>query len=180
MSRFVYYTAVTITGQIADRSHSLDWLFEVPPEDAPDFSAFLAPVTAIVMGRSTWDWLDAHGGLEPSAWREAHGRRPVWLFTHRPVEVPAGIEVHVRSGNVGAQADALRASGGDVWIVGGGDLVGQFLDAGILDELQLSFAPVALRAGAPVLPRELRADTLELADVSRRGQFAHLTYRVRH
>ena len=46
-------------------------------------------------------------------------------------------------------AGAARAAGGkNVWIVGGGDLVGQFHDAGLLDEIILFVAPVALGAGA--------------------------------
>jgi len=63
--------------------------------------------------------------------------------------------------------------------MGGGDLVGQFDDAGALDEVQVSIAPATLGAGAPLLPRRIGADRLQLEDVARRGQFAHLTYRVR-
>ena len=64
-------------------------------------------------------------------------------------------------------------------VVGGGDLAGQFLDAGALDQVQLSVAPAALTGGAPVLPRTLGPDRLHLRDVERYGQFAHLTYDVR-
>lgn len=44
-----------------------------------------------------------------------------------------------------------------------GDLAGQFADAGLLDEIIVSIAPVTLGAGAPLLPRrlELRLDCLE-------------------
>jgi dihydrofolate reductase len=74
----------------------------------------------------------------------------------------------------------VRAAGGkNIWLVGGGDLVGQFADAGLLDEILLGVAPVTLGRGAPLLPRRLTASELELVDVSRAGQFARLTYRVR-
>ena len=54
------------------------------------------------------------------------------------------------------------ARGKNVWIVGGGDLAGQFADAGLLDEVLVTIAPVTLGAGAPLLPRriELRLDEL--------------------
>ncbi|WP_227530293.1 dihydrofolate reductase family protein [Microbacterium tenebrionis] len=63
----------------------------------------------------------------------------------------------------------------DIWIVGGGDLAGQFVDAGLLDEVWLQYAPVTLGSGAPVLPRSL---DLELIDVARNRAFLCGRYRV--
>ena len=67
----------------------------------------------------------------------------------------------------------------DVWLVGGGDLVGQFADAGHLDEIRVSVAPVTLASGKPLLPRRLESDRLTLDSVHRSGQFAELVYSVR-
>jgi dihydrofolate reductase len=63
-----------------------------------------------------------------------------------------------------------------VWLVGGGELVGQFHDAGLLDEVILSVAPVTLGAGAPLLPRRI---DLELLEVARNRDFACTRHRVR-
>jgi RibD domain-containing protein len=62
-----------------------------------------------------------------------------------------------------------------VWIVGGGDLAGQFADVGLLDEVIVSIAPVTLGAGAPLLPRriELRLDAL-----GRNGDFISARFSV--
>ncbi|MDN5684332.1 dihydrofolate reductase family protein, partial [Corynebacterium glyciniphilum] len=49
----------------------------------------------------------------------------------------------------------------DLWIVGGGDLAGQFADAGLLDEVWVQYAPVTLGDGAPLLPRPLSMELLE-------------------
>ena len=57
----------------------------------------------------------------------------------------------------------------DVWIVGGGDLVGQFADAGHLDEIRVSVAPVTLASGKPLLPRRLESDRLTLESVRQVG-----------
>jgi dihydrofolate reductase len=67
----------------------------------------------------------------------------------------------------------------NIWLVGGGDLVGQFADRGLLDEILLAVAPVTLGRGAPLLPRRLSASQLELVDVAQDRQFARLSYRVR-
>jgi len=71
------------------------------------------------------------------------------------------------------------ARGKNVWLTGGGDLVGTFADHGLLDEVILGVAPVTLGAGAPLLPRRLLSARLNLIDVERVGQFAYLTYALR-
>ncbi|MFD6392421.1 dihydrofolate reductase family protein [Nocardia sp. NPDC060259] len=70
------------------------------------------------------------------------------------------------------------AAGRDIWIVGGGDLAGQFADAGLLDEVIVGITPVTLGGGAPLLPRRILADRMRLVDVERMGQFAKLVYRL--
>jgi dihydrofolate reductase len=74
---------------------------------------------------------------------------------------------------------AGAAGESNIWLVGGGDLVGQFADRHLLDEILVGVAPVTLGRGAPLLPRRLTAAQLELVDVSRDRQFARLSYRVR-
>ena len=74
----------------------------------------------------------------------------------------------------------IRAAAGerDIWVVGGGELAGQFLDADALDEIRLSVAPVTLVRGAPLFPRRLDSSKLRLTRVGQRGQFAELTYAI--
>jgi dihydrofolate reductase len=63
----------------------------------------------------------------------------------------------------------------NIWIVGGGDLAGQFADAGLLDELLVSIAPVTLGAGAPLLPRRIE---LRLDEIGRNGDFVSARFSV--
>jgi riboflavin biosynthesis pyrimidine reductase len=72
----------------------------------------------------------------------------------------------------------VAAQGRNVWLAGGGDLVGEFTDAGLLDEIILAMAPAVLGAGTPVLPRQLTSQQLALTHVTQMGQFAYLTYAV--
>ena len=67
------------------------------------------------------------------------------------------------------------AAGRDVWIVGGGDLAGQFADRGLLDEVVVAIAPVTLGGGAPLLPRRVE---LAVQDLARNGEFACVRYAV--
>ncbi len=71
--------------------------------------------------------------------------------------------------------------GDDVWIVGGGDLAGQFHDAGLLDEILLQVGSVTLGRGKPLFPRRLTQPPLKLLGVRQVGSgFAELRYAVPH
>lgn len=179
--RTVYYTATTLNGYLADEQDSLDWLFTVP-EPAPDTAPFDAQVTALAVGATTYEWVLAHADLlgDSATWEQYFGTRPLFVFTHRDLPVPEGADVRLVGGAVADQLPALREAAGDgvLWVQGGGDLAGQFDDAGALDEIVLSIAPVALPAGRPLLPRLLDSSRLHLTEVEHVGQFAVLTYRV--
>jgi len=95
--------------------------------------------------------------------------------------VVPGVDIRFASGDVREVWPQIRESAGgrDVWIVGGGDLAGQFADAGLLDEIRVSIAPATLPSGKPLLPRTLGPDRLELTSVRQAGAFAELTYKVK-
>jgi len=63
----------------------------------------------------------------------------------------------------------------NIWIVGGGDLAGQFADVGLLDEVIVAIAPVTLGGGAPLLPRRIE---LRLDELRRNGDFASAKFAV--
>ena len=147
MSRTQYYTATTLDGFIADPNQSLDWLFtRKRDEDGPfSYGEFVANVGAIAMGSTTYEWiLDYHSSDEKWPYDV-----PCWVLTHRQLPAAAGARIEFRSGDVTAvHAEMARAAGDrNVWIVGGGDLAGQFADAGLLDEVIVWIAPVTLRWG---------------------------------
>lgn len=190
MANTIYNTATSIDGYIADSGNSLEWLFGVEgghPDDPAaqegpldEFGEFMAGVGAVAMGATTYEWLVDHERLadEPGRWPYA---QPTWVFTHREPPVVPGADIRFVSGDVApVHAEMAEAAGGkDRWIVGGGELVGQFFDAGLLDRIVLSAAPVFLGGGAPLLPRRILSDRLELVEARAAGQFASLTYRVR-
>jgi dihydrofolate reductase len=182
MTRTQYYTATTIDGFLADPDNSLDWLFEVDAGDTDPFGPFLEGVGAIAMGATTFEWLVAHENLldEPQKWGKWYGDRPSWVFTHRDLPAVGDADIRFVSGDVRPVHEAMveAANGKNLWLVGGGELVGEFADQGLLDELILGVAPVTLGAGAPLLPRRLPSSRLTLTDVEQVGQFAYLTYTV--
>ncbi|MBN7792832.1 dihydrofolate reductase family protein [Microbacterium esteraromaticum] len=169
-----FYTASSLDGFIATEDHSLDWLFaqEIDEDGPMAYGEFIASIGALAMGAHTFEWVMDNDGAR---WGY---EQPAWVFTTRELDVPEGADVRLTRADVrDVHAQMVEAAGGrDVWIVGGGDLAGQFADAGLLDEVWIQYAPVTLGAGAPVLPRAL---DLELIDVARNRSFVCARHRVR-
>lgn len=178
----IYYTASSLDGFLADEHHSLEWLLSLGEVESmkDHYPKFLERVGAVAMGASTYRWLLEHENMlqEPSRWPYA---MPTWIFSHRKPPAIPGADLRFVQGDVVAVHDemARAAAGRDLWICGGGDLAGQFHDAGLLDEVVVTVAPVTLGAGAPLLPRRIESPRLRLVDVERHGDvFAVLTYAV--
>jgi len=169
-----YYTATTLDGFIADESHSLEWLFTRNQDRAGplNYDAFYESVGAVAMGSTTYEWiLDHEAG---STWPYDV---PAWIFTHRELRKVPGAEVTFTSGDVRDVHEAMKEAAGDrnLWVVGGGDLAGQFADAGLLEEVIVYVAPVTLGSGAPLLPRRVE---LRLEETARNGDFVTARYAV--
>jgi dihydrofolate reductase len=186
MAKTQYFTATTIDGFIADADNSLDWLFQAeagakaPSASGDLYLEFYARVGALAMGATTYEWILGHEKLldKPERW-PYHGRRS-WIFSHRQLPAVPGADISFASGDVRAAHQEMSAAAGErnIWLVGGGDLVGQFADHGLLDEVLISIAPATLGAGAPLLPRRLMPPELTLSACSDDGTFVHLSYAV--
>lgn len=177
-----YYTATSLDGFIATEDDSLDWLFPLGDINDTGYSAFIAEVGALAMGARTYEWILRHSA--PAA--EATGAawpytQPAWVFTHRELPRVEGASIKFVQGSVRAvHAEMVDAAcGRNVWIVGGGDLAGQFHDAGLLDEAIIQVASVTLGKGKQLFPRRVTSPPWELLSVRRVGPgFAELRYRL--
>jgi dihydrofolate reductase len=177
-----YYTASSLDGFIATADDSLAWLFPLGDINDTSYPAFIRDVGALAMGASTYLWM-VHNvikpdGAAPGAWPYA---QPTWVFSHRALPPIAGADIRFVQGDVRPVHGLMRAAaaGRNVWIVGGGDLAGQFHDAGLLDEIIVQVGSVTLGAGKPLLPRSIVSPALKLVSARRIGPgFAELCYEV--
>jgi dihydrofolate reductase len=177
-----YYAAASLDGFIATEDDSLDWLFPLGDINDTGYPAFIAEVGALAMGSATYEWMlrhaptvAAHSG---SPWPYT---QPTWVFSSRPLPAISGANLHFVRGDVRPVHTAMRAAAADknIWIVGGGDLAGQFHDAGLLDEVIVQLGSVTLGQGKPLFPRRLTSPPLVLLSARQLGTgFAELRYQV--
>lgn len=176
--RTQYYTASSLDGYIATVDDSLDWLFPLGDVNDTGYPRFIAQVGALAMGASTYGWMQRHLVQAGQAWPYT---QPTWVFSHRPQPGVPGADIRFAQGDVRPVHAQMRAAAGtrNLWVVGGGDLAGQFHDAGLLDDLFVQVGSVTLGAGKPLLPRAIVKPALKLMSVRQVGTgFAELHYEV--
>jgi dihydrofolate reductase len=177
-----YYTAASLDGFIATEDDSLEWLFPLGDISDTSYPAFIAEVGALAMGSSTYEWMLRHAqtvtSQTGSAWPYP---MPTWVFSSRTLPAVPRAHLSFVRGDVRPVHSAMRVAAGDrnIWVVGGGDLAGQFYDAGLLDEVIVQVGSVTLGKGKPLFPRRLTSPALVLTSVRKVGTgFAELRYQV--
>lgn len=178
-----YYTATSLDGFIATEDDSLEWLFPLGDVAETSYNDFIKDIGALAMGSVTYEWMLRHvvapATGTPVAWPYT---QPVWVFTSRKLAGVPGVDIRFVRGDVRPVHAEMRAAaaGKNLWIVGGGELVGQFHDAGLLDEIIVQVGSVTLGKGKPLLPRYIAgAAALKLTSAKRIGPgFAELRYDV--
>jgi dihydrofolate reductase len=160
----IYFAAASLDGFIADPNDSLEWLFKNGPTDISFIDEFLKTVGAIAMGSSTYQWL-----LENTkgAWPY---QVPCLVFTHRNLNKMDGADVRFVQGEVSVRHEELKklAQGKNIWLMGGGDLVGQFYDQGLLDEMHLQTVAVFLNEGKKLFSRRTE-NAFKIKEIRQRG-----------
>ncbi len=135
------------------------------------------------MGRNLFDIVDA-----PTGWSEDVGygagiaaEPPCFVVTHTaPESIRLKDRFTIVTEGIESALDQARAAAGDkdVVVMGGGDVCGQVLAAGLADTLSLHVAPVVLGGGTPLFADGTRID-LELTDSVTTPNATHLTYAIR-
>lgn len=145
--KIIVYIAASADGYIARPDGDVSWLDRGRPPEAYGTAEFMESVDTILWGRKTYEKaLDMGGGFDPDVRN--------YVFTRRPPEQgPPGVEFV--SEPVGEFGERVRtAPGKDIWMMGGGELIASFLDAGQIDELIVHVMPILIGDGIPlVAPR---------------------------
>ncbi|HJU83864.1 MAG TPA: dihydrofolate reductase family protein [Holophagaceae bacterium] len=162
--------ALSLDGFLADAEGGVGWLDGTMVPDM-DFEGFMAQVDTVILGRATYD--QALGMSESPLGRMRHV-----VLTHRPLEPRPGVETF--SGDPAALIARLKAEAkGLLWLMGGGRSAQPFLDAGLVDELELNLVPLTLGRGLPLFQPD--AKPLKLAFIEQQvysNGVVRLKYRV--
>jgi dihydrofolate reductase len=174
------YMGMSLDGFVARSDDRLDFLGGPAEGEAagPDgFGAFLATVDTLVMGRRTFEVVQAFG---PEGW--PYGDLSLCVLSRRWSELPQGTRSSVRlmHGEPAEVVGELAAAGIRHVYVDGAETARSFLDAGLVTDLILTFVPVLIGSGISVwgnLSKDIALELVEQRVLS--GGLVQVCYRVR-
>ncbi len=149
--------AASLDGFVRSASGDLSWLDDaMAPGEDYGFAQTEARTGAYVIGANTYREMG----------RSAGGAVPTYVVTHHPA-VATGRNVRAYAGDLAQLIDTVRADidpGKDICVFGGGQLVTQLLELGLIDELGVAVIPVVLGEGVPFFGTMASSTKLELME----------------
>lgn len=148
--RVRYYVATSLDGFIAPLDGSLEWFDQARAgrgpagEDFGDFETFVKGIGGLILGRESFETELGFGEWSYEA-------IPTVVMTNRPL-ASAPKNVSTANGDPRQPLDALKrqVKTGDIWLLGGGVLAGQMLQAGLIDTIEITVLPISLGRGRPL------------------------------
>lgn len=170
MREVIAYLGSSLDGFIATPNESVSWLEDTPTIGDGGFQQFYDTVDTVIMGATTYRWIKRHMPDYPYAVKEN------FVISHT---VEPSAEAITFTDDFSTLISKLKTQPGrNIWIVGGGQLIGQLLEAGLLTQLRITLAPTILGAGIPLFPTRLSAHELTLIGTEQFGQLIELRYRI--
>jgi dihydrofolate reductase len=162
--RIIVYIATSADGYIARPDGGIEWLDR--PGTAGDYgmSVFFKSIDTILWGRKTYEVALGFTGGKGVGYGS---RVKNYVFSRRPPKSHSPDVEFVRE-SIPDFAKRLRAEPGkNVWMMGGGELIGSFLDAGEVDEFVIHVIPTLIGEGIPLIAPRHRLIRLALLSTRR-------------
>jgi dihydrofolate reductase len=152
MRRISYQVAMSLDGYIAGPNGEFDWIVMDPEID---FAAMFSQFDTLLMGRHTFEMMVKQDNSAMPGMKTIVFSKTLQQRDHPEVTiVGAGLDQTVAS---------LRAKPGkNIWLFGGGSLFQSFLDAKLVDKVEVAVIPVLLGAGIPLLASPAKQAKLKL------------------
>jgi len=163
------FIASSLDGYIATEDDSLDWLFKIDGEGDNGYSKFYETIDTIVLGRRTYDWIM---NIEEDF---PYKNKECYVFTHSKQE-PTNHVTFVNDNVVKFINNLKDTEGKNIWIVGGGNLLSDFIKENLVDEFIITVAPIILGNGISLFKKHNIAIELKLKNIHRYNQFVELHY----
>lgn len=163
--KIIVSLATSADGYIARPDGDVEWLNRRPHNVDYGMKAFYGTIDTILIGRKTYDWALAYQKKHRMKGSMFDKNVANYVFSHKPPKKAAeGVEFVTEP--VKAFARRLRAMPGkNIWMMGGGELIASFLDAGEIDEFDIHVIPTLIGKGIPLIAPKKRDIELELRSV---------------
>ena len=162
--KIIAYIATSADGYIARSDGEVEWLDRPMPAGNYGMDAFFKSIDTILWGRKTYDVALGFTGGKGVGYGD---RVKNYVFSRRPPKTHTSDVEFVRESVPGFAKRLRAAPGKDVWMMGGGEIIGSFLDAGEIDEFVIHVIPTLIGEGIPLLAPRHRLVPLRLVSSRR-------------
>jgi dihydrofolate reductase len=167
--KVILYIATSLDGYIARENGSLDWLFAIDGDGDNGFSEFYQTIDTIIMGRATFDHLMTLVEEYP------HSDKETYIFSRQ--EKAQAENIKFVNEDVSHFTQKLKQQDGtDIWLVGGANLLDEFIIKNLVDEMIITIAPLILGNGIPLFKKNNLELNLSLKESKHYGQFIQNHY----
>lgn len=168
--KLVLYIATSLDGYIATEDDSLEWLFKTEGEGDNGYSEFYHTVDTILLGRRTYDWI-----MEKEKGNFPYQNKECYVFSKSKSGKNENVEF-INQDVVEFTNKIKKMDGGNIWLVGGGNLLHSFIKERLVDEFVITIAPTLIGHGIPLFKRNDFELDLRLREVKKFNQFVELHY----
>ena len=181
--RVSLFVETTADGFLAAEDGSVDCFkaahSQVPPGEKCGYDEFLCSIDAVVMGRKTFDVVKKF-----STWW--YGKKPVFVLSRDPnrIIIPAllretGAQIAHLAGTPQEVLNKLEGSGFEhIYVDGGSEVIRQFMEAGLVDNVTVTKVPVVLGRGLQFLTKEHRSQLVVISEKKYDFGFIQTVYTV--
>lgn len=168
--KVVLNIACSLDGYIATEEESLDWLFKIEGQEEANkgIAEFDQTVDTVIMGRRTFDWV-----MKETKGENPYKDKMTYVYSYTANE--SFENVHYTKEEPKRLIEVMKSQKGkNIWLMGGGVVIRDFLEADLVDELIITIAPVLLGEGIPLFNNGNYHSEWTLKGTRQMGQFAEL------
>ena len=163
--KIIVYIATSADGYIARPDGDVEWLNRRTPTADQGMRAFYRTIDTILWGRKTYDWLLKYFRTHRVKGEMFDRKVANYVFSRKPPKkVAPGVEF-VSKPVKGFARRLRKMPGKHIWMMGGGELIASFLDAGEIDEFDIHVIPTLIGEGIPLIAPRHRDVALHLLSV---------------
>lgn len=167
MRTIILYIASSLDGYVARENGDIDWL---PQSDTSGYDEFYKTIDVVIMGKTTYDQVLTFGEYP-------YKDKKSYVFT-RNNSTARDENVEFVSNTDEFVKDILSKLEGNIWLIGGGQIISSFVNNGIVDQIILSIVPIVIGKGIPLFQNIQKEMKLELVKTSNYDKFVELHYKV--
>lgn len=169
----ILYIAMSLDGYIAKNNGSVDWLSGNGDNPNIDngYDDFYNTIDTVVMGRTTYEQIINE--LSPNTW--VYEGKKCYVATTKKCKSDKRAEF-ISDDIVEFIKNLKKQDGKDIWLVGGGKLVDQFIKKNLIDKYIITIIPTILGDGIPLFSKENPEIKLRLVETKEFDGMVELRY----